>query len=450
MTELPSASLRQSVRFTLAAMLPNLIQGLFRRRPRAVAAATRLDVDRRAVRAIGDIRRARGPGPVWVRAGGDRVLLALATEDVRRVLEGSPEPFAPDPDAKRRGMAHFQPDALTISRGELWRKRRRFAESVLDTGRPQHRLADRFAQVAAGEADALLDESGWTPGGRGELDWDSFARCGWRITRRVVLGDEARDDEELTGHLATLMDEANKLPKEDQHSEHLEPFLAKVRHYLSAAAPGSLCGLAPEAPADAEIRAERQITHWLFAMGDTLPINAFRALALIATHPRQRETVETELAGAGGELNGGAIGRLGYLEACLQEAMRLWPTTPLLSRKTLERVDWDGAAVPPGSQVLISNTFNHRDGGRLEDPDRFRPEAWTESDRGEDWTLNHFSHGPQGCPGAGLALFIGKATVARLLSARRVELIDPELDPDRPLPHMLDFFRLRFALERRG
>lgn len=446
MSELPGASLRQSVRFTLAAMLPNLVQGLFRRRPRAVAAATRLDVDRRAIRAIADIRRAHGPGPVWVRAGGDRVLLAQATDDVRRVLEGSPEPFAPDPEAKRRGMAHFQPDALTISRGGLWRKRRRFAESVLDTGRPLHRLANRFAEVVEAEVDALLAESDGGSRAPRELDWDGFHRCGWRITRRIVLGDDAREDEELTRLLATLMDEANKLPERGEPSEHLEPFLARVRHHLFKAAPGSLAGLVPEAPADAETRAERQITHWLFAMGDTLPINAFRALALIASHPRQRDLVEAELTAAEHEMDGAAVGRLAYLEACLQEAMRLWPTTPLLSRETIEDLDWGGAEVPAGAQVLISNIFNHRDTSRHRDANRFHPEIWTEGDRAEDWTLNHFSHGPQGCPGAGLALFVGKGALARLLSTRRVELVHPELDPDRPLPHMLDFFRIRFSI----
>ena len=414
---LPSASFGQSLRFTLAAMVPNLVQGLFRRRAKAVRAATKLNVDGRGIGAIGAIRRSHGPGPVWVRAGGDRMLLLTRTDDVRRALEGSPEPFAPDPDAKRRGMTHFQPDALTISRGELWRDRRRFAESVLDTSRPEHRLAHRFAEVADQEVEAMLDELSSE-----ELVWEPWQRCGWRITRRVVLGDAARDDERLTDLLAAMMDEANKLPK-DGESEHLEPFLAGIRGYLEAGEEGSLAHLVGDAPSDEATKVERQLTHWLFAMGDTLFINAFRALAMVATHP----------------------GR-GDLEAVLQETMRLWPTTPLLSRETLEETEWDGATVPAGTQVLISNTFNHRDRQRHEGANRFEPEAWTEGDRGSDWSLNHFSHGPQGCPGASLALLVGKAALASLLEGRQVRLLSPKLDPHRPLPEMLDFFEIRFAL----
>jgi cytochrome P450 len=415
--ELSGASFLQSVRFTLSAMLPNLVQGLFRRRAKAVRAATRLNVDGRAIAAIGSIRRSHGPGPVWVKAGGDRMLLLTRTQDVQRVLEESPAPFAPDPDAKRRGMSHFQPDALTISRGEEWRNRRRFAESVLDTSSPRHRLADRFAAVAGEEVGAMLDELA-----KAELDWDPWQRCGWRITRRVVLGDSARDDEQLTDLLGQMMDEANKLPK-DGGSEHLEPFLEGIRGYLESAEDGSLAGLVGEAPSDERTKVERQLTHWLFAMGDTLFINAFRALAMVATYPDR-----------------------GDLEACLQETMRLWPTTPLLSRETLEETEWDGSTVPPGTQVLISNTFNHRDRQRHEGANRFEPEAWTESDRASDWSLNHFSHGPQGCPGASLALLVGTAAMGSLLERRQVRLLAPQIDPKKPLPEMLDFFAIRFAL----
>ena len=424
-------------------MLPNLLQGLFRRRPRAVAAAKKVNVDRQGLSAIAAIRRRHGEGPVWVRAGSDRMLLALATGDVRRVLEGSPEPFAPDPDAKRRGMAHFQPDALTISRGDQWRNRRRFAESVLDTGEPLHRLAPRFVEVVRAEVDALI---GADDARAGNLEWDDYQRAGWRTTRRIVLGDRARDDERVTELLAALMDEANKLP--DERSEHLEPYLAKVRAYLDAAEVGSLVGLVGEAPSDEQTRVERQITHWLFAMGDTLFANAFRALALIASHPEQRSKIESELETDGSVLDDAErVASLAYLEASLQETMRLWPTTALLSRETLQPTEWNAAEVPAGTQILISNTFNHRDPERHEGADRFRPEAWTEGDRAEDWSLNHFSHGPQGCPGAGLALFVGKAMLAGLLEKRRVRLLEPELDPGSPLPLMLDFFQLRFSLE---
>jgi cytochrome P450 len=438
---LPSASLLESVQFTLRVVLPNVLQGLFQRRPRVVSLMTRRDVDRRAVETVERLRRRHGPGPLWVRVLGDRVLLLLTRDDVRRALEGSPHPFAPDPEAKRRGMSHFQPHALTLSRGELWENRRRFAEDVLDTGQAVHRLGDRFRAIAGEEA---ADLSRRVETGAGRLEWEAFHGAGRRITRRIVLGDAAADDQSVTDLLGTLMSEANRLPK--KRSEHFEPFMMKVSGYVTAAEAGSLVGLFGEAPSDAETDLAGQVPHWLFALGDTLPANAFRALALIVSHPQQKARVEEEL-GEADLSSASGVASLSYLEACLEEAMRLWPTTALLSRETLEETRWDGAVVPAGTQVLISNVFNHRDRERHDFADRFAPEAWTEGDAAEDWSFNHFSHGPQGCPGTGLALFVGKALLADLLTQHRVRLLEPGLDPTQPLPHMLDYFRLRFTLE---
>jgi cytochrome P450 len=421
--ELPSASLVENARFNALVIVPNAIQGLFRRRRPAVAAATKADTDRWAIGLLRGMRKSHGPGPIWVRVIRDRALLVLSAEDVRRVLSGSPSPFASDPESKRKGMVAFQPDALTISRGELWENRRRFTEAVLDTGEPRHRLADRFASVAREEAEVML-------GGAGDqLDWDAWHLTLRRITRRVVLGDAAREDEGLSELLGELMSEANGMPGEP--SERLPELMRAIARYADAAEEGSLVSLFPEAPSDAETKVVGQVPHWLFATFDTLAINSFRCLALLASHPRERER-----AGADDD----------YLGACLHEAMRLWPTTPMLARVTVEEIDWDGATVPAGTQVMLPNTFLHRDSEGHEFADRFAPEAWLEGDAAGDWSFNHFSHGPQGCPGTGLALLLGRQAIATVLAGRELRLESPRLDPERPLPHMLDFFGIRVGL----
>ena len=443
---IPSASLVENARFNALVVLPNALQGIFRRRRTAVQVATRAGVDRWAVRLLSGMRRSYGGGPVWVRVMTDRALLVLAAEDVRRVLEGSPNPFASDPEAKRKGMSQFQPDALTISRGALWENRRRFNEAVLETGEERHRLAERFAAVAEQEASDLLVGVG--PGE--EVGWEGWHLTWRRLTRRVVFGDAARDEEQLSERLGELMSRANALPSEP--ADGLAPFLEAIEGYVKAAEDGSLVSLIAAAPADAETRPVGQVPHWFFALQDTLAINALRALALLGSHPRQRAKAEEELAAQvpdGPPLGADQTAGLVYLEACLEEAMRLWPTTTMLSRETVEDVEWDGETVPAGTQVLIVNTFHHRDRDVVEFADRFYPEAWTKGSAAEDWTFNQFSHGPQGCPGAWLALFLGKATLATLLGHRRPRLVEPELDPARPLPHMLDFFSVRVALDAR-
>ena len=62
--------------------------------------------------------------------------------------------------------------------------------------------------------------------------------------------------------------------------------------------------------------------------------------------------------------------------------------------------------------------------------------------------FNHFSRGPQGCPGTALALQVGRTAVRALLE-RGVEPASPKLNPEKPLPHMLDFFGARVVRVRR-
>jgi cytochrome P450 len=436
---LPSASLVENARFNALVIVPNAVQGIFRRRRTAVAAATRANVDGRGVGLMHGMSRGHGGGPVWVRVVRDPALLLLTPADVHRALEDSPDPFASDPPAKRDGMVAFQPDALTISRGETWRNRRAFNEAVLDTGRPVHEFADHFAEVAREEAWELVAAVALEGG---ELTWDRWNEAFRRITRRVVLGDAAADDAELSDELAEMMSEANGMPGET--SERYPGFVARLGRYVAAAEPASLVSRFGDAPADAETKPVGQIPHWLFANGDTLAINSFRALAAIAAHPSQRQKVDAELAAAGEDAD--AIAGLDYVDACLEDAMRLWPTTTMLSRETTAETDWRGAGVPAGTQVLIPNTYLHRDRDRIEYADRFAPDRWPNGEAAKEWSFNHFSRGAQGCPGTGITKFIGKAVLAKLLRDHRVELLSPSLDPARPLPHMLDYFGIRVRL----
>src|SRR5436305_11985313 len=100
--KLRSASLVESVHFNRLVIVPNAVQGIFRRRPAAVALATKLNIDGRAVGLLRSLRKSHGQGPLWIRVMTHETLLLLSAKDVRRVLEGAPSPFAADPEAKRK------------------------------------------------------------------------------------------------------------------------------------------------------------------------------------------------------------------------------------------------------------------------------------------------------------------------------------------------------------
>ncbi|MBP2366540.1 hypothetical protein [Pseudonocardia parietis] len=197
---LPALSPADTARLVGGALGPIGAQGVIARRPRVVAAAGKAGTDDRSVRLLQELRDRYGDGPVRVPLPGRPAALVLDADGVRRVLTEGPEPFAPASWEKRGALRQFQPHGVLISHGDARAERRRFTESVLDTGSPLHADASHIAAVARAETAALRDGATRT----GALGWDGFVTTWWRIVRRIVLGDGARDDHDLTDLLTRL------------------------------------------------------------------------------------------------------------------------------------------------------------------------------------------------------------------------------------------------------
>ncbi|HEX8104135.1 MAG TPA: cytochrome P450 [Solirubrobacteraceae bacterium] len=436
MSGLPTASLRESVQVLAGALLPSVARGLFSPRRRMLAWLTKADADARTVRLLGRLRSKHGGEGLRVLRG--RMVVVWGRDALHEVLDHSATTYASDAGAKAKGMSHFQPDALTLSRGDAWRDRRAFAEHVLATGERVHPSGARFLAVVADEVDRLRigDRLAWA-------DWEKL----WdRITLRVVFGDRARDEQALTGLLEQLMKEANRLAGLSPNDAYYELY-GKLERHLIDPEPDTLVARIADAPQSDRTRIAQQIPHWMFAMRDTLGANAFRALAAITADPALERRVREELAGAD-LADPQAVAGLAVLQGAFHEAMRLWPTTPLLAREATADTTLAGEPVAEGTQVLIVNAFNHRDTAAVPDADRLVPERW-HGDGERDYRFNHLANGTQWCPGEPLVLLLGQAVLARVLEEHALEPEDPSLTGGGPLPHMLDFYRLTLRASRR-
>jgi cytochrome P450 len=437
-TLIPYASPSDTLRAFRDIILPTVAKGVIRRRPTAVALAERLALDRRAIRRMQRLRNRYGPGPVRLRVPGRRYALILSPQHVHRVLEQSPEAFSVVTAEKRAALSHFEPQGVLISRGAARADRRRFNETVLDSRHAMHRLAERFVAVAEAEADSLLAE--WRR--RGELRWSEFTEGWFRLVRRVVFGDGARDDREVTDLLARLRADANWAFLKPRRTRLRERFLARLDRRLQEADRESLGGVMADAPATRLTAPAQQVPQWLFA-SDAAGIATFRTLALLATHPEQAARARREIA----EPHGAAPRELPYLRACVLESVRLWPTVPLLLRQSAADTVWETGIMPADTGIVIFAQFFHRDDQRLPCANSLAPELWLEERTARDWPLIPFSEGPATCPGRNLVLLLGSSLLARLVGARSVRLKAPSrLDARRPLPHTLNYFTLRFEL----
>ncbi len=413
----------ETLRVALEVALPTLAGGVIKRRPAAMAVAGKLQFDRPAVRLLRRLHDRHYGHPLKLRLPARSVALALSGADVKRLLAGAPTPFSPSTMEKRAALGHFQPHGVLISDAADRPARRRFTEAVLEPGRPLHELATPFARAIAEEV-ALLPTSE-------TLDWDTFNVAWWRLVRRIVLGAGARDDATLTDQLERLRLDANWAYLHPRRNQLREQFRERLVAHLGRAEPGSLAALIAETGEDT---APDQVAHWLFAF-DAAGMVTYRTLALLASHPAALDRARTELEG----LDLAEPNQLSYLRACVLDAVRLWPTTPMILRETTEETTWG----PAGTTVLIFTPFFHRDPD-LPYADRFDPDLWLDGRAAENPALVPFSAGPAICPGRDLVQFCASTVLANLVRDHRYEQASGTvLSPDRPLPATLDNFHLK-------
>jgi cytochrome P450 len=432
MARIPAASLLENLQFNVAHVLPYYLQGIFSRRRFWVWVWTSFHPDPLGVNFFRALRQKYGDY-VYLRLLRSNSLFLLAHEAIEHVLNHSAD-YPADSELKRRGMSHFQPGALTISRGAEWQDRRRFNEAVLDSAAPVHRHADVFLQVIADQTRACLRREPTT------LVWSDFELLFRRITLQIIFGLVGSRDDAVADRLRSMMQESNRVFLLGR-SRHFDPFYRSVRAYLQTAEAESLAGQTRLAPSTDRTRVENQVPHWMFATMETLAINTTRAFALIVSSPSTESRVRREIQQQG-SLTVPGIAALDYLEGCIQEAMRLWPSTPMLVRETTGAQTLRGRQIPDKTPVVIFNNFIHRDWESIPFADNFTPEHWL--GRTSDYRFNHLSNGGQVCAGKNLALFVAKAVIANLLLNGRYRLRSPALQPARRLPQVFNEFRVRF------
>jgi cytochrome P450 len=434
-TGLAAASALDTARVLAMVGVPALAQGAVLRRPAAVAAVAALDGDRRAVRLLQRLRERYDTDALALRTPGRDVVMLLSAQAADRVLDGTPVPYSPATVEKRAALSHFQPTGVLISDGPLRARRRALNEAVLDTDLPMHRLAAVITTVAQQEMTPLLSRPG-------RIEWRDFAAAYWRLVRRIVLGDDARDDVALIALLDALRRDANWAYLRPRRHVLFHRFRLRLATHLDLAEPGSLAWLLAQQDVAPDVDPYGQVPHWLFAF-DAAGATAFRTLALLSTHAPQRRQVREELAAwdpAGPPM-------LPYLSACVLETVRLWPTTLAVLRESTAVTVWDQTSLPRGTSFVIFSALLNRDGEHLPDADRFQPDRWLDGEAATGTTLIPFSAGPAACPGRNLVLQTVTAALAALLRGHDLRLhARTKIAADLPLPYTLGHTGLGFTV----
>ncbi|GAA1595671.1 cytochrome P450 [Streptomyces globosus] len=176
---------------------------------------------------------------------------------------------------------------------------------------------------------------------------------------------------------------------------------------------------------------------------DSVPATVLRTLLLLGAHPAEQAAAA---AAAAARSDPHAPARL---QACVREALRLYPAVPDLVRTTRTETVWRGVHHPAGTRVLLPVHFHQRDAEHVPAAHVFVPGRWKTPGAEEDLRMAPFGHGSGRCPGERLGLLITTALCAEVLRRSRITGIRPVLDPHGPLPAVLDPRGIRLTLTRR-
>lgn len=173
---------------------------------------------------------------------------------------------------------------------------------------------------------------------------------------------------------------------------------------------------------DQEVR--DQLLTLLLAGHETTGVALAWALHWIHATPGVRERLQEELAPLGPDPDPEAAARLPWLEAVIQESLRVYPivTEPLRTlRAPFELLGW---RLPAGAAVAPSTLLAHWREETFPDPQAFRPERFL-GRRYTAWEFLPFGGGHRRCIGAAFASYELAVVLATLLARCELELVNP-------------------------
>ena len=432
-TEPAAASFFDTLRVVRSVLAPTIAKGVIKRRPMMEATAEHRHLDARAVQLMQRLRAKYGDGPLKLRIPFRPQVLLLNAAHVAQVLDGAPTPFNPASKEKRSALAHFEPGNVLISEPERREELRPAHEEALATNTRLHPFHDRFQAIIGEEFQDLLSLSA----ADARVGWKDFSQPWFRVVRRVVLGDRARDDTNLTEILDDLRRRANWAFAVPANRKKLEEFQMRLATYLQDPEPGSLISRLPR---DRGLQLESQVAQWLFAF-DAAGIASFRALALVGCHPETQEALRQESDLAPNDRR--------FARAIFLDTIRLWPTTPAVLRELTEEAEIGGTMIRKGTGVIIFAPFFHRDDERLAFAHRLNPAPWVDQEAAAPKGLVPFSAGPAMCPAHNLVPMLGSLTIGTFLQKAELSLLQPMLKPDH-LPASFNHFEIILQLSCRS
>lgn len=166
-----------------------------------------------------------------------------------------------------------------------------------------------------------------------------------------------------------------------------------------------------------------EVVVFLLAGSETTGSAEIFMTMMLVNHPdkytKLREEIDAFYPAKDAEIDVEHYSKMRYLQACVNETMRLYPAMASGSpREVLQETEILGYRIPQGTTVFPTTTVVHRDGNIWDEPDQFIPERWLEKEgmlEAKDLPYYPFSAGSRVCIGKHFAIQEIHLTMVNLL-----------------------------------
>ncbi|XP_046640760.1 cytochrome P450 4c3-like [Daphnia pulicaria] len=180
---------------------------------------------------------------------------------------------------------------------------------------------------------------------------------------------------------------------------------------------------------DDDIREE--VDTVMFAGHDTTASAMSFFLHCIAKYPEHQQLVLQEVDAVFGDSDRDCsvqdAAELKYLECCIKETLRLYPSVPAIMRCLTEDIEIGGYKLPSGTSVALMIHGMHHSPEVFPDPETFDPKRFLpENSIGRHpYAFVPFSAGPRNCIGQKYGMLEIKVVLANLMRRFRFSVSDP-------------------------
>jgi len=361
-----------------------------------------------------------------------------------RVLSGSSWQVYSKRDRVHDEIVRWLGPGLLTAEGEDWTRQKRFLQPLFTKV-----AVDGYADLMVREIEAVVGE--WDVRDHPTVDLGLQMQ---RLTLRVVLaalfGDAADD---VLGHVhhsfpavadtilrrglgAVRLPAAIPTPRVRRGRAARDELFAVCDAIVAARREGRTTGETDllsrlsdardegERLGDDEVRS--QVLLFLLAGHETTAIALTFALHLLGRHQDVQDRLRAEVREVVGDGHptAASVASLPQTTAVLKEAMRLYPSAPILGRLTVAQDELLGHRVPAGSTVVVVPWTIHRHPDFWVDPLVFDPSRFTGTgDRPEPshrYAWMPFGGGPRACIGQHFSMVEAVLALALILREHRV------------------------------